>query len=160
MTNDNEWKEHDSSIKNYIKEIDKIIGAKFITISQTILSLAEHDLYSAAILSFILNHTVFSVRNKKNMYKFQQPSKHNLYKEGDSWCEYLHCSRKIFQTALAKIAQKIDKRNEVKHDKIIEFYMEDRVTYYEINRFNLLKRLQTLNNFKGEVSKRHVPILK
>ena len=161
---DDEWKILDSSIKKYIKEIDKIIGAKFITISQTMLSLAEHDLYSAAILSFILNHTILNPKgNKKNIYKFQQPSKHSLYKEGDSWCEYLHCSQKIFQTSLAKIAQKIDKQIETKHNKIVEVYMEDRVSYYEINRDNLLKRLQMLKPFKGaKILKRasHSPIRK
>lgn len=70
----------------------------------------------------------------KPFYKFKQPCSHDLYKSGDSWCEELGFSKKEFDTALKRIAQKVG-ANDTKDKSAFFWYWttQDRRTYFEAN---------------------------
>lgn len=82
---------------------------------------------------------------KEKFYKFKQPCKHVLCKEGDSWCEELGFSREEFDTALSKIGFKLGKANktnkeserkreEKKNNSFIHYYTDSkRLTWYKLN---------------------------
>ena len=69
---------------------------------------------------------------KKEFYKFIEPAKHNLYRDGDSWTEELGFSKKEFQIAFKKLENLgvVKKR-----------ITRDRVTFYSLAEDKLLKKL-------------------
>ena len=98
----------------------------------------------------------FKKYKKDKFYKFKQPCKHRLYKEGDSWCEELGFSREEFDAALKKIGFKLGKTNktskesekkreEKKNNAFIHYYTDsERLTWYKLNHNTLSKALNTL----------------
>ena len=98
----------------------------------------------------------FKKYKKDKFYKFKQPCKHRLYKEGDSWCEELGFSREEFDAALKKIGFKLGKTNktskesekkreEKKNNAFIHYYTDsERLTWYKLNYNTLNKALNTL----------------
>lgn len=86
-------------------------------------------------------------KDRKAFFKFQQPCKHKLYKEGDSWTEELGFSRSEFNVALKRIGTKITKgmskadamrwrdENGLRPKEFIVLYWTDssRVTWYWVN---------------------------
>ncbi len=84
---------------------------------------------------------------RERFYKFRtKPEKPNkLYKEGDSWCEELGISGKVFDTALRTIGFKMGKkRNTIKKDEAYVWYYtdRDRITWYILNEELLYKALK------------------
>lgn len=84
---------------------------------------------------------------RERFYKFRtKPEKPNkLYKEGDSWCEELGISGKVFDTALRTIGFKMGKkRNTIKKDEAYVWYYTDRgrITWYILNEELLYKALK------------------
>jgi len=84
---------------------------------------------------------------RQKFYKFRDKPKspHKLYKDGDSWCEELGVSGKVFDTALKKIGYKIGKARNVipKEEAFVWYYTDDkRVTWYILNEELLCNRLK------------------
>ena len=99
--------------------------------------------------AIILNRIFFYWKTKsKYFYKFKEPCTHEWYREGDSWTEELSITRKVFDNALKKISTRIKKGSIIEHNKMIEHWTTNNVTYYQIN----LKNWNSFNQ-KLEVSK-------
>jgi hypothetical protein len=107
---------------------------------------------TGSVLSAILLQQMmyWAKRMNNKFYKFMQPCKHPLYKEGQSWCEELGFTKAEFETALRKIAFKLGKRKDPKPKKeeskyksvssiskeeaLIIYYTDaNRVTWYSVN---------------------------
>jgi hypothetical protein len=75
--------------------------------------------------------------DRRPFYKFKQPCDHELYQEGDSWCEELDFSRSVFDTALKCVAKKItrgtSKAEALKHHAVIYWTDSNRLTWYQVN---------------------------
>lgn len=84
--------------------------------------------------AIILNRIFFYWKTKsKYFYKFKEPCTHEWYREGDSWTEELSITRKVFDNALKKISIRIKKGVTTEHNKMIEHWTTNNVTYYQIN---------------------------
>lgn len=69
---------------------------------------------------------------RKPFYKFKEPCKHQLYKQGESWVEELGFSKKEFDNALKNIATR--KSDTTKEETYITYWTDiNRVTHYSIN---------------------------
>jgi hypothetical protein len=74
-------------------------------------------------------------------YKFKEPCNHELYREGDSWCEELRFSAEEFDSALKRIGTKIttgvSKAQAFENDDptglIIYWTDTNRMTWYTVN---------------------------
>lgn len=77
-------------------------------------------------------------------YKFTEPSKHELYREWDSWCEELWMKVDMFTDNLKKIGYKLWKTKNIikKEDALVIYYTDsNRVTRYELQEHNSDKLL-------------------
>ena len=84
-------------------------------------------------------------KGKQPFYKYKESCDANDYRAGDSWCEELGFSRSEFDTALAKIAQKVTKGIPKDYDAIVWYWTSiDRKTWYEVNESALRKALLSL----------------
>jgi len=94
-------------------------------------------------------------------YKFKQPCEHQLYREGDSWCEELGFGRATFDTALSRIA--IKHTSDMTVEQAIEqarlekkpvVYWTDsgRVTHYNVDMDTLIDLLAMAYDLKTESS--------
>lgn len=83
-------------------------------------------------------------------YKFKEPCKNKMYKDGDSWCEELGWGRKQFDSALKVFGFKMGggkkKLNEVDKDKAFVHYYRDtkNTTWWEVKWDILSKALMDL----------------
>jgi len=102
--------------------------------------------------AILLNQAIFRwvTNGSKEFYKFKEPCSHELYHNGDSWCEELGFSREEFDTALAKIGFKkgTPPKNQVPQspeEALIIYYTDDlRLTRYSVNPALLEKLLNPL----------------
>lgn len=120
---------------------------------------------SRNILSIISNSTVIALRPEFNLitgsfaastvlqqtlywwdkngqqpfYKFKEPCTHELYRQGDSWCEELFTTPRVFDGVMVKIGFKrgTPPKNQVakkREDALIWYWTDsNRMTWYEIN---------------------------
>jgi len=93
----------------------------------------KHITYSVTA-TILLQQIIYwwQKNGKKEFYKFIEPAKHNLYRDGDSWTEELGFSKKEFQIAFKKLENLgvVKKR-----------ITRDRVTFYSLSEDKLLKKL-------------------
>lgn len=68
-------------------------------------------LCDSALAAILLQEMIYFWKQKegKPFYKFKDACEHDLYREGDSWCETLGFNKHEFDTALKVIATKIKK---------------------------------------------------
>ena len=86
--------------------------------------------------ALLLQQILYRWKNngRKAFYKFKEPCKHRLYKEGDSWLEELGFSRREFDSALDFIAQKISIMVPKDPAKLVWYWIDaDRITHYDLN---------------------------
>lgn len=93
--------------------------------------------------SILFNQVIFWASQSKGepFYKFLQPCGHDLYREGDSWCEELGFSYKELSGAIAKIGTKITKgiskadviKGEGSQSLVIYWTDASRVTWWQLN---------------------------
>ena len=98
---------------------------------------------------------------RQKFYKFRDKpkSQHRLYKDGDSWCEELGVSGKMFDTALKKIGFKTGKARNVipKEEAFVWYYTDDeRVTWYILNEELLRNRLNDIYRVIPERVNTHI----
>lgn len=92
--------------------------------------------------AILLQQIYFRWKNngKKPFYKFIEPCSHELYILGDSWCEELAFSKKVFVTARNAIAEKIKKGGSKNSESLVHYWtLPSRLTYYEINESGVAK---------------------
>ena len=124
----------DKNIIAYRPELNKITGSVTATI------LLQQILYW------------WHKNGKKKFFKFRAPCKHELYKEGDSWCEELGFTEREFDSALKRIGFKFGKtKNRIEKNKALVFYYKtgDGLTWYDINvglLAKLINEIYYLNN--------------
>lgn len=96
----------DQDVISYRKELNPTTGSVTATI------LLQQIIYR------------FTKNDNKPFYKFIEPCKHKLYKDGDSWTEELGFGVKEFKNAYKKLEDKtlVSKKTNM-----------DRVTFYELN---------------------------
>lgn len=117
---------HDQHIILYRPELRKITGSVTATI------LLQQMLYRWD------NH------GKEPFYKFKEPCNHQLYRDGDSWCEELEFSKFEFDNALKKIGFKRtgQTRGVENTEYPIEYWTDlNRLTHYTIIEEILEKKL-------------------
>ncbi len=117
--------------------VDIISGDQSLIIYRPMLTKITGSVNSALLLSQILHR--WKKNKKKPFYKFKAPCKHTLYEKGDSWIEELGFTKREYENAMSKISIKLTSTNKsIKHNKYIEYWTSPyRVTYYNINTFNL-----------------------
>lgn len=103
--------------------------------------------------AILLQQIIYRLQDAESFYKFKEPCKHALYKEGDSWIEELGFTRREFDTALEKL----------KGLKLVNTQTTmDRITYYSLNKdvFNLLFSELYLNDERGFTKSANAPTVK
>lgn len=111
----------------------------------------------------------WDIKKEQEFYKFKEPCRNSLYKEGDSWCEELGLSRRAFDTAIKKIGFKLGKRRKdaIKGDRnrkdataensFITYYKDSSgLTWYTLNT-GLLSKVLTelyLEKSKSDITER------
>lgn len=103
--------------------------------------------------AILLQQIIYRLQDAESFYKFKEPCKHALYKEGDSWIEELGFTRREFDTALEKL----------KGLKLVNTQTTmDRITYYSLNKdiFNLLFSELYLNDERGFTKSTNEPTVK
>lgn len=92
---------------------------------------------TGSVLSSILLHQIIYWAYKSNnlFYKFKEPCNHKLYKPGDSWTEELGFTRWEYETALKRIAEKYNPKNEeIPTDSFVVYYTDiRRLTWHSVN---------------------------
>jgi hypothetical protein len=93
--------------------------------------ITEHPLASILLKRIV---DLYFASKYKPFFKFRAPCKHELYREGESWTEELGFSRKDFDTALKRIAQR-QKDPEKRIMTTFVYYWTDltNLTWYEPN---------------------------
>jgi len=124
--------------------MDKVIFGYPSDLTQTIIEDKSLIIYrprlnqiTGSVLSSILLHQIIYWAYKSNnlFYKFKEPCNHKLYKPGDSWTEELGFTRWEYETALKRIAEKYNPKNEeIPTDSIVIYYTDiRRLTWYSVN---------------------------
>lgn len=74
--------------------------------------------------SILLQQIIYRLQDNDRFFKFKEPCNHELYQEGDSWCEELGFTRKEFDNSLEKL----------KSLGIVKTQITmSRLTYYSVN---------------------------
>ena len=95
----------DKNILIYRPEFNKITGSVTATI--------------------LLQQIIYRLQDNESFFKFKEPCEHELYEEGDSWCEELGFTRREFDSALSTL----------KNLGIVKTKMTmTRLTYYSIDK--------------------------
>lgn len=100
------------------------------------------------LLERIIYH--WFINDRQKFYKFKVPpeTEHKLYRAGDSWCEELGFTPKVFDKAIKTIGFKLGKtKNLIKKSEAFVIYYTDRerLTWYELNE-KLVTKLITLED--------------
>lgn len=88
--------------------------------------------YAATFLNQVIYW--YQKSGNKPFYKFRAPNNHELYKEGDSWCEELELTPTEFDTMFKSIGAKISK-GQPKPDNVAvwAYRTQDNRTFYQPN---------------------------
>lgn len=124
------------------------------------LALMTGSVNAAILLQQIIYWSSKKEWNK--FFKFTQPCTHELYKDGDSWCEELGLSPKEFETAIKCIGYKFGKSKNIltKESALVNYYTDNnRITWYSFNidLFNkLIKAFYLVNQQSGITKKTNI----
>ena len=133
MVGISEYKKKDLGTPNGFSRI--IAADKSLIIYRPKLNTITGSVLATILLQQI---TYWAERNNNDFYKFTSPCNHELYKNGDSWCEELGFSKAEFSTALKKIGFKLGKNKEKnlmnRDDAFVIYYTDNkRLTHYSVN---------------------------
>lgn len=114
------------------------------------LNLITGSVHSAVLLKYILDK--YNENDHEPFYKFKQPCGHEKYVHGQSFCEQLLFSRPEVDTAMRRIAQKINKKTKRDEDAIIWYWTDiERVTWYQVNIEGYRKAVQNASSITPKI---------